>query len=102
MRLQQPIAASIYDSAGSIATPLPESDLDDEQLRALLASLLYLQGREASAERSLFFNALPAICLEKAVIMKTGEDLILQSEPIPNVTASRTHAKFASWTSGSF
>ena len=30
----------------------PESDLDDEQLRALLASPLYLQEREASAERS--------------------------------------------------
>ena len=35
----------------SIATP-PESDVDDEQLRVLLAAPLYLQEREASAERS--------------------------------------------------
>ena len=34
--------------------------------------------------------------------MKTGEDFILQSIPIPRVTASRTHAKIATWTSGSF
>ena len=42
---------STYDSAESIATP-PESDFDDEQLRALLASPLYLQERGANAERS--------------------------------------------------
>ena len=52
LSFHQPIAASTYDSAESIATPLPESDLDDEQLRALLASPLYLQEREASADRS--------------------------------------------------
>ena len=40
-----------YDSAESIATPPPESDLDDDQIRALLASRLYLQGRDASADR---------------------------------------------------
>ena len=48
----QQITASTYDSAESIATPSPESDLDDEQLRALLASPPHLQEREASAERS--------------------------------------------------
>ena len=32
--------------------PPPDSDLDDEQIRALLASPLYLQEREANAERS--------------------------------------------------
>ena len=47
----QSITASSYDSAESIATH-PESDFDDEQLRALLASPLYLQERGASAERS--------------------------------------------------
>ena len=52
LSFHQSITASTYDSAESIATPLPESDLDDEQLRALLASPLYLQEREASAERS--------------------------------------------------
>ena len=47
----QSITASSYDSEESIATH-PESDFDDEQLRALLASPLYLQERGASAERS--------------------------------------------------
>ena len=40
---------STHDAAESIATPLLESDLDDEQIRNLLASPLYLQEREASA-----------------------------------------------------
>ena len=45
----QPSVASTYDSADSIVTPLPDSDLDDEQIRALLASPLYLQEREENA-----------------------------------------------------
>ena len=41
----RPSIASTYDSAESIATPPPASDLDDEQIRALIASPLYLQER---------------------------------------------------------
>ena len=48
----QSVIASTYDSAESIATPPPEADFDDEQLRALLASPLYLQEREEGADRS--------------------------------------------------
>ena len=48
LSFHQSITASTYDSAESI----PESDFDDEQLRALLASPLHQQEREASAERS--------------------------------------------------
>ena len=51
------LKAFAYDSAESIATPLPESDLDEEQLRALLASPLYPQEREASAERSQVYHS---------------------------------------------
>ena len=51
----QSIIATTYDSAESIATP-PDSDLDDEQLRALVASPLYQQEREASAERSQVYH----------------------------------------------
>ena len=40
----QSFLPSTHDSAESIATP-PESDFDDEQLRTLLASPLYLQER---------------------------------------------------------
>ena len=43
---------STFDSAESIATSPAESDLDDEQLRDMLASPLYLQKKEASADRS--------------------------------------------------
>ena len=50
------ITASTYDSAESIVTPAPESDFDDEQLRALLASPLHPQEREASAERSQVYH----------------------------------------------
>ena len=47
---------STHDSAESIATP-PESDFDDEQLRALLASPLYLQERGASERESLMSSS---------------------------------------------
>ena len=36
---------------------LQQADLDDEQIRALLASLRYLPEREASAERSQFYHS---------------------------------------------
>ena len=36
----RPSMTSTYDSAESIATPPPESDLDDEQIRTMLASPL--------------------------------------------------------------
>ena len=50
LSLHQSIIAPTNVSAGSIVTP-PESDFDDEQFRALLASPLYFQERGASAER---------------------------------------------------
>ena len=37
MFFHRPSIASTYDSAESIVTPPPDSDLDDEQIRALLA-----------------------------------------------------------------
>ena len=43
---------STYDSAESIATRPPESDLNDKRILDMLASQLYLQEREASAYRS--------------------------------------------------
>ena len=51
--------ASTYDSAESIVTPPLDSDLDDEQIRVLLASPLYLQEREANAERSQVYHSEP-------------------------------------------
>ena len=57
LSFHQSITASTDESAESIAAPLPESDLDDAQLRAPLASPLYLQEREASPERSQVYHS---------------------------------------------
>ena len=57
LSFHQSITASTYDSAESIATRHPESDLDDEQLRALMASPLHLQERESSTERSQVYHS---------------------------------------------
>ena len=51
MFFHRPNVTSTNDSAESIATPPPESDLDDEQIRNMLASPLYLQESEVSADR---------------------------------------------------
>ena len=53
MFFHKPSMTSTYDTSESIATPLLESDLDDDQIRKMLASPLYLLEREASADRSL-------------------------------------------------
>ena len=52
----QSLLSSTQDSIESIATP-QEADLDDEQIRALLASPQYLTEREASAERSQVYHS---------------------------------------------
>ena len=54
----KPSITSTYDSAESIATHPSESDFDDEQIRARLASPLYLQEREASADRSQVYHSV--------------------------------------------
>ena len=53
------------DSVESIATP-PEADVDDEQLRTLLASPLYLQERGTSAERSQVYHS------EREILMSSS------------------------------
>ena len=40
MFFHRPSMTSTCDSAGSVATPSPESDLDEDQIRDLLASPL--------------------------------------------------------------
>ena len=56
LSFHQSIIPSTYDSAECIVT-LPESNLDDEQLRALLASPLHQQVRDGSAERSQVYHS---------------------------------------------
>ena len=49
---------STYDSAESVATIPPESDLDDKQIRDMLASPLYLQEREKEVQTNREFMTL--------------------------------------------
>ena len=69
------LIASTYDSAESIATPSPQSDFDDEQIRALLAPPLHSQEREreASADRSQVYHSV-------------RENLVLSSSQVPKST----------------
>ena len=50
MFFHKPSMTSTCDTSESNATPLPESDLDDDQIRNMLASPLNLQEREAIAD----------------------------------------------------
>ena len=52
----QSLVNSAYDSAESIATP-PDSDLEDEQLRKLLASSLYLREREENEGQARAYHS---------------------------------------------
>ena len=52
----QSILSSTQDSMESVVTP-QEADLDDEQIRILLASPRYFAERETSAERSQIYHS---------------------------------------------
>ena len=81
LSFHQSIMGSTYDSAESIARS-PESDLDDKQLRALLASPLYLQEREASAERSQVFYS------ERENLMSSSsQDPISTGKPVASISS---------------
>ena len=57
MFFHKPSMTSTFDTSDRIATHPPESDLDDDQIRNMLAPLLYLQEREASADRSGVYHS---------------------------------------------
>ena len=52
MFFHKPSMTSTCNTSESIATPPPESDLDDDQIRNMVASPLYPQEREVSADQS--------------------------------------------------
>ena len=72
----QALLSSTQDSIGSLAAP-QEADLDDEQIRALLASPRYLLEREASAERSQIYHSeredLKSSSSQRLNFMSTGK-----------------------------
>ena len=79
MSYSQSLIHSAYDSAESIATP-PDSDLEDEQLRKMLASSLYtevsekpdaesVQKREATAQRAQAYR--------ESLISSSSRDLFM-------------------------
>ena len=74
----QSLLSSTQDSIESIATP-QEADLDDEQIRAMLASPRYLPEREASAECSQVYHS------EREILMASssqGLNFIGTGEPV--------------------
>ena len=71
---------STYDTAESIATPPPESDLGGGRVRDMLASPRYLQERKASADR-------PITCLENSV---SSSSLFRESAGKPAAIFSHT------------
>ena len=73
----RPSIASTYDSAESIVTPPLDSDLDDEQIRVLPASPLYLQEREANAERSQVYHSEP-----ENLMSSSSQDPIRTGRPV--------------------
>ena len=67
-----------------------------------LAQRKRLQFYQTRSHAIALFNTLSAIRIEKVVFLNTGEGSYCKAKAIHKVTASRTHAKFATWTSGSF
>ena len=68
----QSLVHSAYDSAESIATPA-DSDLEDEQLRKMLASPLYKRAREENEEQARAYHS-------------ERESLMIQSSRDPEVS----------------
>ena len=57
MFFHKPSITSTFDSAQRIATPPHESDLDENQFPNMLASPLYLQERDVSADRPRVYHS---------------------------------------------
>ena len=60
-----------------IASPPPESDLDDEQIRALLASPLYLQEREERADRLQVYHSV-----RESLMLSSSQDPKSTEKPV--------------------
>ena len=66
-------------------TPPLDSDLDDEQIRALLASPLYLQDREANAERSQVNHSA-----REKLMSSSSQDPICTGRPVALFSSKNT------------
>ena len=79
----RPSMTSTYDAAESIVTPPPESHLDDEQIRTMLASPLYLQETEARADRSRVCHSLRENSVSSSSHFResTGRPVAIQGDP---------------------
>ena len=81
--------ASTCDSEESIVTPPPDSDLDDGQIRALLASPLYLQEREANAERLQVYHSL-----RENLMSSSSQDPLSTERPSALCKYSQLHMRY--------
>ena len=74
MFFHRPSMTSTYDSAESVATLPPEPGLDDEQIRNMLASPLYLQEREASADRPRVYHSFREYVVSSSSHFREGAE----------------------------
>ena len=81
--------ASTCDSEESIATPPPDSDLDDDEIRALLASPLYLQEREANAERLQVYHSV-----RENLMSSSSQDPLSTERPGALCKFSKLHMRY--------
>ena len=81
--------ASTCDSEESIATRPPDSALDDDQIRALLASSLYHQEREANAERSQVYHSV-----RENLMSSSSQDPLSTERPGALCKYSQVHLRY--------
>ena len=81
--------ASTCDSEESIATPPPDSDLDHDQIRALLASPLYFQERQANAERLQVYQSL-----RENLMSSSSQDPVSTERPGSLCKYSQLHMRY--------
>ena len=89
----QSLIHSAYDWATSIATP-PDSDLEDEQLRTMLASPLYIREREENeGQARAYHSERESLCTEARSKCTTNTSLSLKQG---NLTLGKPNALFSS------
>ena len=88
----RPSVTSTYDSAESTTTPPLKSDLDDEQIRNMLASPLYSQEREAGADRPQVYHSCRETCVSSSSLFRAnaGSPAAVFSHKIKSSQESRS------------
>ena len=60
-----------------------------------------LQFYQTRSNATILYNTLPAVCIEKVVIRKSGQEFVQQNVSVSYCTAMNcTEAELALWTAG--